>query len=457
MGSPITFSGFNNIDFNTVLNALMKQAALPLNALQNKQAALKLQQTNLDALQTKLASIKTAATALSDPASLSSVTATSGDASTVAISATGSAQPGHYDVVVRDVARSQVTASTSTSSDADTTAVATAGALIVAGIQVTVTQPVTLRQLADAINAANAPVTATVIAAGPGQYRLVLTAKSSGTANAFTVQNTLSGGSGVTFGDADGNGTSGDSAADNAVQASNADVSVNNIAISSASNTLTDAIPGATLTLLKKNPTATVAIDVAADSSAAKQRLTEFIDAYNGFAGFYASQAALARTGDDSSIGRNPLVRGLQTDVRASLLQSQTTGGAYTNLSQIGLEFTRTGTLQLNEATFNAAMQANPAAVKSLLGGDPVNSAFAKVATTLDGYTKTSGLLSSVKSQLTASITRLGGQIDSLAERLTQQRTTLQREFVEAEAAMTRLKNQSGSLGQLSTNLTSAV
>jgi flagellar hook-associated protein 2 len=241
------------------------------------------------------------------------------------------------------------------------------------------------------------------------------------------------------------------------VQATNADVSVNNLTITSASNTLSEAIPGATLTLLKKNPAATVALDVAADSSAAKQKLTDFIGAYNAFAAFYGTQAASARTGDESSIGRNPMVRGLQTDMRSSLLQAQTTGGTYTNLSQIGLEFTRTGTLQLNEATFNAAMQTNPDAVKNLLGGDAVNSAFARVATTLDGYTKTSGLLSSVKEQLSASITRLGGQIDSLADRLSQQRTTLQREFVEAEAAMTRLKNQSGNLGSLSTNLTAAI
>ncbi len=40
MSSGITFSGFNNVDFNMVLNALMKQAAIPLNQLQAKQAAL---------------------------------------------------------------------------------------------------------------------------------------------------------------------------------------------------------------------------------------------------------------------------------------------------------------------------------------------------------------------------------------------------------------------------------
>lgn len=457
MGSPITFSGFNNVDFGTVLNALMKQAAVPLNQLQARQSALKTQQANFDTLASRLTAISSSASALADPSSLQSATATTTDSGALSIAASGSALPGHYDVVVRELARAQVTASASTAPDADTTAVATAGSLEIAGVSVTVSQPVTLRQLAEAINASDAPVTATVVASGTSQYRLVLTASASGVSNAFTVTNTLSGGAGVTFTDTDGDNISGDDAADNAVQASNADITVNNIAISSESNTLTEAIPGATLTLLRRNPTATIGVDVASDSTATRRNLDSFVAAYNGFANFFSTQASAARSGDQSSIGRNPMVRGLQTDIRNSLLQNQTTGGRYTNLSQIGLEFTRTGELQLNEAAFNSAMSTDPDAVRALLSGSGGDSAFERVATTLNGYTQTTGLLSGVKQQITASISRLDTQIDAMTERLVQQRATLQREFVEAEAAMTRLKNQSGNLGSLSTSLIAAV
>ncbi|MGE3507435.1 MAG: flagellar filament capping protein FliD [Vicinamibacterales bacterium] len=457
MGSPITFSGFNNIDFSTVLNALMNQAAIPLNQLQARQTALQRQQTNIDTLSSKLSAIGSAASALADPDSLQSATATVTDAAALAVSASGAAIPGHYDVVVRELARAQVTASASTAPDADITAVATAGALEIAGYTINVTQPVTLRQLAEAINASDAPVTATVVASGSTQYRLVLTASASGVDNAFTLTNSLTGGAGVTFADTDGDGVTGDDGADNAVQATDADLSVNNITISSASNTLSEAIPGVSLTLLRRDPAATVGVDVASDSGAARSRLEAFVTAYNGFASFYSTQAAAARSGDESSIGRNPMVRGLQTDIRTSLLQNQTTGGVFTNLSQVGLEFTRTGQLQFNEAAFNAAMASDPDAVRSLLAGTGGSSAFERVATTLDGYTRSSGLLSGVREQLTASISRLGTQIDAMSERLLQQRATLQREFVEAEAAMTRLKNQSGNLGSLSTSLTAAM
>ena len=38
MGSPITFSGFNNIDFGQILNAIMTAERAPLNALETQLA-----------------------------------------------------------------------------------------------------------------------------------------------------------------------------------------------------------------------------------------------------------------------------------------------------------------------------------------------------------------------------------------------------------------------------------
>ena len=48
--TPITFSGFNEIDFNLVLNAVMQQASQPLVAIQSRQTALRSQVTTFDLL-----------------------------------------------------------------------------------------------------------------------------------------------------------------------------------------------------------------------------------------------------------------------------------------------------------------------------------------------------------------------------------------------------------------------
>ncbi len=160
--------------------------------------------------------------------------------------------------------------------------VASGGTLTIGGVTVTLTGATTLRQLADAINATSVPAArASVVQSGPSSYRLVLSAKDTGQANAFTVSNNLTGGTGVAFGDADGDGVSGDDLADNAQQAIDASLLVNNIPVTSTTNTIATAIPGVTFTAFKKDPAASVIIDVSTDSTGLKDNVKSFVTAYN--------------------------------------------------------------------------------------------------------------------------------------------------------------------------------
>ena len=115
MSSPITFSGFNDIDFNLVLNAIMQQASQPLVALQDRQSALKSQITTFDAFNTRVQALRSAADALGDPESVSTMSGVSGDESAVRVTVGPEAQAGEYDIVVTELARVQVTASSSSS------------------------------------------------------------------------------------------------------------------------------------------------------------------------------------------------------------------------------------------------------------------------------------------------------------------------------------------------------
>ena len=54
MGSPVTFSGFTSIDWNSVLNAVMAQESQPVTVLQSQQSTLKSQQNAFSTLATKL-------------------------------------------------------------------------------------------------------------------------------------------------------------------------------------------------------------------------------------------------------------------------------------------------------------------------------------------------------------------------------------------------------------------
>src|SRR5262245_54147779 len=203
MGSGITFSGFNNIDFNTILNAIMQQESQPLTALQTRQKALQATDTTYGQLATKLDTLQTATSALSKNSSFITYAATSSDTAAVTATASSAAVEGRYDVIVSQLALSQITVSSSFAPDTTTTVVASGGTLTIGGVAVNVTGPSTLADLASAINAnTSVPASASIVETTPGEFHLVLTGKDTGAANGFTIVNGLTG-STVAFTDTD--------------------------------------------------------------------------------------------------------------------------------------------------------------------------------------------------------------------------------------------------------------
>jgi flagellar hook-associated protein 2 len=449
MSSPVSFSGFNGVDFSLILNSVMTQESAPLVALQASQTAVATRIANFATLATKTNALQTASDAMKSASSLAGFSAASTDSSAVAVSAGSGASAGHYDIVVKELARAQVTASSSFATDPTAAFVTTDGTLAITAtgsatpVNVDVTSGMTLSQVADAINAkADAAATASVVQDGAASFRLVLTAKATGDANGFTVADTATGD--VKF------------EITNAVDATDASLTVNNIDIVSASNTLDAAIPGASITLLKKSATTTVGVDIATDPSALKSKVSGFIAAYNDLVNFVARQTTAANSGDDSSIARDPLVRQLRNSLRGVLASSYGAGGT-NNLSQVGVEFDRTGgTLSLNSAVFSAAVQNGTASLSSLFSGTTdTPGAFAAVSSLLDSYTQSSGMFSAVTAQLTAQVSNMSNQIDRMQARLALRRASLQAEYTAADQAMTALKNQSSSLTSFTSSLTS--
>lgn len=430
MGSPITFSGFNNIDFNLILESVMKQARGPLTALETRQAGFKAQLTGLSKLTSQANTLRQAADDLADSEIGDTVTASTTDATAVGVSSGTGAVAGRYDVVVQELARAQTTASDTTMPDTNTTVAATGGTLDIGGVTVTVTGSVTLQQLADTINqTADIPVSASVVQSGSSAYRLVLTGKETGAAASFVVTNGLTG-STLTFGA-------------NAVDATDASILVNNVQAISSSNTFDSAIPGVTLSVLKKDPAETIGINVTSSPAALKSRLETFVKGFNDIIGFFNDQQLSQAKGDAGSLARDPMVRQIRTQLRSALTAAYGTGDI-DRLSQIGVEFTLTGTLKLNTSKFDKALTDDADGVMGLLAGD--DGAFAGVVSALEVYTNTDGLLKSSKDRLTLQVRALDAQLVQAQDRLAVQRHTLQQEYIAAEIAMSRLNSQSSAL-----------
>ena len=451
MSSPITLSGFNNVDFSQILTLVMAQESRPLQSLQSRQSALQARANTFNQLTAKVSALQSAADWLATGTNLSANAATSSDPATLTAAATDTAVPGRYEVTVGTLARAQVSVSATVAPDADSTVVATGGTLTISGVTVSLSGAVTLRGLADAINAtSDPPARAAVVQSGPGSYRLVLTAKETGTAGAFTIEGNLGGGGDSGF----------DNAFTTAVAATDAQVQVNGISVTSTTNTVTDAIPGVTLNLLKLNTTngvpSPVTVEVKRDTESLKARARTFVTQYNDLMKFASDQTLAARNGSQASIGREPLLRQLRDQLRDAVV-SEYGSGAVTSLSQVGFSLSKTGTLELNEAAFDAAVTASATDVAALFagasGGPGSSGVFGEIKTTLDTYTSSEGLLRGATKLLNEQTSRLTEQLTSMESRLALRRAALQREFIAADQAMSQLKSQSSSLASFGGSL----
>jgi flagellar hook-associated protein 2 len=453
LGSPITFSGFNSIDFNMVLESVMTQERVPLNRLETQKTTLQSQHTAFGTLAGKLGSLQTAVESLTKPSSLAFLSATSTDAG-VGVTSTAGTVTGTYDIVVSELARAQVTSSLSTFASLSTV-VGTGGTMTLtpadgsAATTITLTGSTTLEQLAAKINAvADAPASASVVQTSPGVYSLVLSGRDTGTTSAFTVAAAVTGGPGVTFKDFDGDGQSGDSLSDNSQQAINAAFTVNGLLVSSASNTVSDVIAGATLSLSRKDPATTVTVKVERDNTQSKNLLTKFINAYNDLQTFAKDQATAATAGRPS-IAKDPLLKSLRDALRRASMEEYT-GGTLTRLAEIGVGFDQTGKMILDGDVFDDAMAASPTAVQTLVSGAAGDSgAFGAFGTLLETYTDSGGLVATMRERLDAQVNSISRRLDTMQSTLALRRAALQKEYIAADLAMTRLKSQSASLSSV--------
>jgi flagellar hook-associated protein 2 len=435
MGSPITFSGFNSIDFNQILNAIMTAERAPMTALETQKTALNTQGTAFTTLAGKLGALESSLDTLTDADGFSALAVATSDEEAVGVSATSGGVAGMYEVVVSELARAQVMASTTTYTSPDQ-AIATGGSISVAlfgnpPVQIpptALTGSMSVRQFADAINSqANSPVHASVVQAAPGQYRLVLTGRGTGTDNAFTLTSSLTGGAGLTFTDTDTDGTYG-----------------NNIPITSATNDVEDAVPGVLLTLSKKDATKKVLVEVTESSAAAEKELEDFVKAYNDLMAFLGEQNDAAASGK-SSIARDGMVRTLRAELRVAMQAEYPAAGAnYSRLSTVGIEFEQTGTIKVNATRLGEALKASSSSVQTLF-----DAAFAEIKAQVEDYAKSGGLIQNAKNRLKDQIVKIDGRLESMQLQLDLRRSALQQEFIAADMLMTQLKGQGSSLEAL--------
>ena len=435
----------SGLDVKSLVSQLMAVEQRPLTLLGAREAAFYAKLSGLGAVGGALSSLQTAAQSLVTASTAAYKTSVS-DSTVLTAAAAGNAVAGSYSVAVTALAQQQKliaagTASTTTAIGAGASTTLTfqlgtirggtltngiySGATFTAdpaktSVAVTIDSTNnTLDGMRDAINAAKAGVTATIVNDGSGSpYRLSLTSNDTGATGSLKL--TVSGDAAI------GSLLSYDpqTATQNLTQtqaAQNAQFSVDGVNISSAKNSVADAIQGVTLNLAKASPNpspATATVTVERDTGSLTAALSAVVQGYNN-----ANKAIAGATAKGAALQGDWAVLGLQRQVRTILGGAQSSGGTYTMLSQLGVSFQKDGSLALDSSKLAAALTSNfsdAAALASALGKSIKSAADTLLGTTGPLANKTDGINRSIK-DIGSRRTNIQSRLDAVQQRYEQQ------------------------------------
>lgn len=467
----LTASGLGSgLDINSMVSQLMTVERQPLSLLASKEASFQARLSAFGQVKSSLSSLQTAANVLKDVARFTATKATVGaDAGYTASSSSGAAA-GSYSVQVDQLATTQRVASNATtqfvpadgSVDAKTLEIRfgkvlegafvpgeavdgtfTAGAGEAKTLQFSGT---TIEELRDAINKGDLGVSASLIDNGTAK-QLVITSKNTGAEQAFSIGGSV----GLSFDPAAPTA----SATTAQVQASqDAKLSVDGIAITRGSNTISNAIDGVTLTLTKKTEIASN-LNVAGDNASARSAIEAFVKAFN------ETQTTLrnltnfnAETKRASTLTGDSTTRGIQNRLR-NLVGSELQGlGETGRLSEIGITFQTDGKLAVDATKLDAALKDPTRNVAAFFNGANGVKGFGEVVSDgLKGYIDSDGALAGRTEGLNASIKSVGKQRQAFEARLAGIERRYMAQFTALDSMVSSMTQTSNYLSQQLANL----
>lgn len=458
ISSPGLASG---MDIKSIVSQLVALERSPLIPLQSKANSMQTELSIYGSIKSMMASLGEAAGKLSTASGWSTVTATSSNNAAVSVTVGTGATPTSLSVEVQQLAKAHATASVTLplggaigSGTLSIQLGGWSGNTFTPGegdaFEVAVEATDTLTQIAAKINAAKGGVSATVLRDASGE-RLLMRSNETGEANAFRVQ--------VTDDDGQPNDASGLSrlaydpgtatGATRTQEALNAKATVNNVAIVSASNKLTDALPGLTLQLSQVT-TAPVEIGVNSDTAAMKKNVEAFVAAYNQLNTLLSnstkydpeSKVAGALQGDSTAVGLQNALRGM--------MRSVTSSSPFSRLVDVGIEAKEGGKLEIKADKLDAALN-NIDGLKDLFTatGDAAGQGIGlKVKTFADGMLSIEGLMTTKTDSLQAAVKRNTKEQDKVVDRAARAEVRFLAQYNAMDAAVGKLSGLSAFVNQ---------
>lgn len=242
------------------------------------------------------------------------------------------------------------------------------------------------------------------------------------------------------------------------VSASDAALTVNGIDITRSTNSISDVITGMTIDLLDTTNSAGT-ISITTDSSQVETNLRALVTAFNSAITTFDTLSDPDATGENGGIlSGDSSLRSIENKIKDLFIKaSSTPGTSLSYLSDMGIEMTRSGVLEINETALATALTSNYADIRKMISADTDNQTTIGTASRgvagdalviLDEFLSSTGIL---ESRITNNETRIADYKEDLSELDTRMQAIYERylrQFTAMEKAIDEMNSMRDYLKQ---------
>ncbi|MBV1777160.1 flagellar filament capping protein FliD [Burkholderiaceae bacterium DAT-1] len=387
----------SGLDIGSIISKLMTVESLPLTMIQQRSSELVKKNLAYTAIQTAVASFEKASTAMSATSLYQNYSATVANSSLASVTATSAANINSFSLEVNSLATSQqlesggfasanATVGTGTLNISLGTTTGTlnngqysGGAFTANANANTISIKIdstnnSLTGVMNAINASNSGVKASILYDG-SQYHLVMASPTGGN-NSMKISALDSNGNALTSGsnlsqmafDPTAAVGSGQNMLQN-TSAANAALKINGVPVSSASNTVSNALSGVTINLLQASTGNPTTVSISQNQTAITTAAQNFVSAYNNVVSVINQYSSFdGATGTAGILNGDFSIKQVQSQI-SSVLNTYNGSGSYNSFATLGfnLDDQGSGQMTLDTAAFNAALSKDPKSVASVM------------------------------------------------------------------------------------------
>jgi flagellar hook-associated protein 2 len=439
-GSPTSGQG---IDVTSTVTQMVAQLQATETPYKNQLTSLQSQDTVISSLGSLLSTLSSDITALTDPAGvLSGKQGSSSDTNTLALlSATTAATAGSHTVSVQLLAQTSTEASSAVA--ANDTLSGSFTFHIGSGSSQTVTVDPsnnTIAGLAATINQAGIGISASIVTDSSGS-RLSLISQTGGAAGQISIDSS-----------ALSDTTTGNTVSLIPGQAGqDAVLTVDGIQTTSASNTITGAIPGVTMQLLgtSANP---VQVQIANNTLSVTSAVSTMVKDYNAVVSALSAQEGKDASGKAQPLYGSPLISQLQQMLSSALNTPSAT--SLTSVTQVGLSLNGDGSLSLNTDQLTTALNDNYSGVQALFQNSKSFGLNLEQAVNNAGTGSTTSILTQAQTANSTAETNLNSTISTMDARIATQQTALTTELNAANQTLQAIPMQLNMVNEIYSAIT---